>query len=112
MVTTQINKTDQYYQITVHGEIDASSSIELDNQLENAFESNEKRILLDMTNLKYISSAGLGVFIARLEEMNEKNIRLVFFGLNENVKQVFSLLGLEELLTIVTDKEQAIVTLG
>jgi anti-sigma B factor antagonist len=112
MVKTQINKTDLYYEIAVDGEIDASSSIQLDNELENAFKSEEKKILLDMTHLQYISSAGLGVFIARLEEMKEKEISLVFFGLNENVKQVFSLLGLEELLTIVPDKEQAIVALG
>jgi anti-sigma B factor antagonist len=111
MVETEINKTENFYEIIVSGDIDASSSIALDNALETAFQTNEKNILLNLEGLKYISSAGLGVFISRLEEINEKSINLVFFGLQENVKQVFSLLGLEDLLTIYTTKSEAAASL-
>lgn len=111
MVKTTVNKTDNYYEISVIGEIDASSSIALDNELETAFQSDAKNILLDMQGLNYISSAGLGVFIARLEEIKEKELNLAFFGLQENVKQVFTLLGLEDLLTILPTKESAVESL-
>jgi anti-sigma B factor antagonist len=111
MVKTYVNKTEDYYEIIVEGDIDASSSILLDNELEKAFQNSEQKILLNLEGLNYISSAGLGVFIARLEEMKEKDILLVFFGLHRNVRQVFSLLGLEELLTISEDREKAISAL-
>ena len=112
MVETEINKTENFYEIIVSGDIDASSSIALDNALETAFQTNEKNILLNLEGLKYISSAGLGVFISRLEEINEKSINLIFFGLQENVKQVFSLLGLEDLLTIYATKSEATASLS
>lgn len=112
MLETTVNKTDTFYEITILGEIDASSSITLDNELEAAFQSEEKNILLNLEGLNYISSAGLGVFIARLEEVSTKSINLIFYGLQENVKQVFALLGLEDLLNIHPTRTEAIESIG
>ncbi|MEL7006626.1 MAG: STAS domain-containing protein [Bacteroidota bacterium] len=47
--------------------MDASSSIHLDNALQAAMESS-KSIVVDLSKLEYISSAGLGVFISYIEE--------------------------------------------
>lgn len=107
MVTIDSIDTEDLHEIIVNGEIDASSSIHLDNALETAFKK-YKTILINLEDLTYISSAGLGVFIARLEEMREKEVKMVLFGLNEKVKNVFSILGLEELLTIKQDKKEAL----
>lgn len=94
--------------ITVNGEIDAGSSIYLDNALKAAIENGEKKIVVDLSGLEYISSAGLGVFISHIDEFKLQNIELTLFGINESVKQVFDILGLEKLLTIVENKEAAI----
>ncbi len=94
--------------IHVKGEIDAGSSIYLDDAFKTALENKEKKIIADLSGLEYISSAGLGVFISHLDELKIQNIRLTLFGINESVKQVFDILGLEKLLTIVETKEQAI----
>jgi anti-sigma B factor antagonist len=98
---------NQIFEILVEGEIDASSSIHLDNAMETAF-SDHKKIMVNLEKLDYISSAGLGVFIARLQEIGEKNVQLILFGLNDKVRQVFNILGLEDLLNIVTDRKEAI----
>lgn len=94
--------------ISVYGEIDAGSSIHLDNALKEAMENEEKQIAVDLTGLDYISSAGLGVFISHLDEFANNNIQLVLFGINDSVKQVFDILGLEKLLTITETEEEAI----
>ncbi|SNS56725.1 anti-sigma B factor antagonist [Ekhidna lutea] len=105
-ITTE-NK-DGIHFITVNGEIDAGSSIYLDDALKNALGNGEKKIVADLSGLDYISSAGLGVFISHLDEFNQQKIQLTLFGINETVKQVFDILGLEKLLTIVESKEAAI----
>ncbi len=79
--------------------------------MKEAFES-EKKIMVDLSGLKYISSAGLGVFVSHLEEIKTRKIQLVLFGLSESVYQVFSLLGLPELIQIVNIKEEAISKLS
>jgi anti-sigma B factor antagonist len=93
--------------IVINGELDASSSILLDKAIGRAVSQNETNILIDCKNLNYISSAGLGVFMSYLQDFQDKNISLVLYGLNEKVRNVFEILGLDQLLTIVLSKEEA-----
>lgn len=99
---------DTYVLIEVDGDVDASSAIFLDKEIESSLEKNVERVLVDCTKLEYISSAGLGVFISYLKDFEAKNIVLVICGLSEKVKNVFQILGLDNLVNISTDKEAAI----
>ncbi len=110
MVDISTSKEGEKFLMEVKGEVDASSSIQLDDAFKSAL-STEKKIMVDLSGLEYISSAGLGVFVSHLEEIKAQNVHLVLFGLSESVQQIFSLLGLPELLEIVEGKEEAMKTL-
>ncbi|MGF1533084.1 MAG: STAS domain-containing protein [Bernardetiaceae bacterium] len=108
-----LTTTSSYYIIAVEGDVDASSSIELDNTLEELLQAQPpKHILVDCTDLQYISSPGIGVFTSRLEESEEKNIKIVLFGLNEKVFKVFRILGLDTLMDLVQDLPAAQQTIN
>jgi anti-sigma B factor antagonist len=94
--------------ISIIGEIDASSSIELDLAIAKSVGEGYKKILIDCHALEYISSAGLGVFMSYIEELRDKNIPFVLFGLKEKVLNTFSILGLADLLKIRANKEEAL----
>jgi len=106
MITIQTNKEDDFYILRVSGEVDASSSIYLDNKIGEIIKS-EKKILVDCHELQYISSAGLGVFMSYIHEMEEGEIKMVLYGLGNNVKNVFHILGLDQLINLVETKEDA-----
>ena len=108
MIEISTNKADDLYEITVNGEVDASSSIHLDNALSQAVENGESKIMVDCNSLSYISSAGLGVFMSYLEDFKSNQTSFVIFGLSEKVRHVFELIGLENLFKIVLTKEEAI----
>jgi len=110
MVDIKTTKENDTCRIVVVGEVDASSSIQLDNAIKAAFET-EKKIMVDLSGLEYISSAGLGVFVSHLEDIRS-GIDLVLFGLSESVLQVFELLGLPQLIQITTTEEEALAKLG
>ncbi len=93
--------------IMVVGEIDASSSIELDLTIAKSVGEGYSKILVDCSALEYISSAGLGVFMSYIEECKEREIKMVLFGMSDKVANTFSILGLNELLQIAKDKVQA-----
>ena len=93
--------------LVVIGEIDASSSIELDLTIAKSVGEGFRKILVDCTALEYISSAGLGVFMSYIEELKDKNIPMVLFGMKEKVANTFSILGLADLLNIRQNKEEA-----
>jgi anti-sigma B factor antagonist len=93
--------------IAVIGEIDASSSIELDLAIAKSVGEGFKKILVDCSALEYISSAGLGVFMSYIEEFKDKGVLMVLFGMKEKVENTFSILGLSDLLNIRATKQEA-----
>ena len=93
--------------IAVIGEIDASSSIELDLAIAKSVGEGFTKILVNCSALEYISSAGLGVFMSYVEEFNDKNISMVLFGMSEKVANTFEILGLNQLLKIAANKSEA-----
>lgn len=94
--------------ITLDGELDASSSVMLDEELSDPEIMKFTKILVDCKNLHYISSAGLGVFISHLQRFEDAQIKLIFFNMQDKVRNVFEILGLDLLMTIVSNYEEAI----
>lgn len=107
-MTISLNKEGTLCVISIEGEIDASSSIELDTAISDSLKKGERKILVDCSDLKYISSAGLGVFMSYLEDFEKQGIKIALYNMNEKVKSVFEILGLIDLISIVPTKEEAI----
>ncbi len=93
--------------MTLDGELDASSSVLLDEELSDPEIMKYSKILVDCQNLHYISSAGLGVFISHLQRFEDAQIKLIFYNMQDKVRNVFEILGLDLLMTIVSDYEEA-----
>src|SRR5882672_9753792 len=93
--------------LAIIGEIDASSSIELDLTIARSVGEGFRKILVDCSALEYISSAGLGVFMSYIEEFQDKHIRMVLYGMKEKVSNTFQILGLSDLLHISPNKQEA-----
>lgn len=94
-------------ELKVIGDLDANSSIELDEHLQASFSSGKYNFCIDCSELRYISSAGLGVFISHLELINHNNGRFVFFSMNNQVFETFKILGLHEVMQIAENKLDA-----
>lgn len=93
--------------LAIVGEIDASSSIELDLAIAKSVGEGFTRILVDCSALEYISSAGLGVFMSYIEEFRDKKITMVLYGMKDKVLNTFQILGLADLLHIRPGKQDA-----
>ena len=105
-------KENQFYILSIDGELDASSSITLDNAFTEALSKKENKILVDCSRLNYISSAGLGVFMSYLQDFENDNISMVLYQVSDKVKNVFTILGLDSLIRIVANKEEAITLMS
>lgn len=106
MVEIKNALVNDIYTIYVIGEVDASSSIYLDESISEAT-SKHKKIMVNCERLEYISSAGLGVFMSYINDMEENDIKLVIYGLSDKVKHVFQILGLDQLLKITRTEVEA-----
>ena len=108
MLSISILEENPHHILKVNGEIDASNSVQLDESIRDLAENGAKSILVDGSELEYISSAGLGVFMSYLEEFQDKGIQLKIFSLSPKVFEVFRILGLDQLISIVSTKEEAL----
>ncbi|MCH6199705.1 STAS domain-containing protein [Aquiflexum sp. LQ15W] len=108
MLNIEKHIEDGNWVLILTGEIDASNSVELDAAVSEVVQEGAKKILIDCSELDYISSAGLGVFMSYLDDFEENNVKMVIFDLKDKVFQVFHILGLDQLITIRPTKEEAL----
>jgi anti-sigma B factor antagonist len=112
MVQIDITVENEISSLLINGDVDASSSIQLDDALKKTIADGAVKIIIGCENLNYISSAGLGVFMSYIEDIKTKGIRMALYGLNDKVMNVFEILGLDQLLNIVSTKKDAIASIS
>ena len=84
------------------------SDVSIRDVLDQLREQGAKKILLDMTKLDFISSAGLRVLLATAQELKQDGGDLRVCSLNESVKEVFDLSGFSDLLMVLDDETEAL----
>ncbi|GAA4302786.1 STAS domain-containing protein [Nibribacter koreensis] len=107
----EIEQEQQAYILRLEGEMDASTCLEVDRAIEDALIRPISQLWIDCQKLQYISSAGLGVFISHLGTLDSLHIPMVLYGMSDQVRNVFELLGLHMIMTIVPSKEEAALQL-
>jgi len=98
---------EKYVSLSPKGELDANSSIHIDEKIGELIAAEKVNFHINCSELTYISSAGLGVFISYLDEITEKGGKIVFSDMKDNIRDVFDLLGLSQVVTIVKTAEEA-----
>ena len=86
--------------VCLKNRLDAMNSSDVQQALEPLL-NGIKHLRLDLSNLNYISSAGLRVLLFLRQEMEEKNGDMELLHVNQIVMDVFDVTGLLEDLTIV-----------
>ena len=94
--------------LSLKGELDAHTAAELEAAIEQCKQRGRYQIVVDGAQLHYISSAGLGVFMAFIEEIRDEGGDIKIAALQPKVFNVFDLLGFPMLFDIVETTEQAI----
>ncbi|MBC3541039.1 STAS domain-containing protein [Rufibacter sediminis] len=95
------------YILRLNGELDASTCLEVDKEIELALRKPIEQLWIDCEALSYISSAGLGVLISHMGTLEARNIHLVLYGMSDHVRNVFELLGLHQIMNIVPSRKDA-----
>lgn len=93
--------------LALEGFLDAHTAPHFEKVIEEEVSGGRLRLIVDCRKLSYISSAGLGVFMGYIEEIREQQGDIKICGLTPKVRQVFELLGFDNLYHIVDDVQAA-----
>jgi len=110
MPSFEIQQQDREGGITlvkIGGFLDAHTFQEFEKVLGDLYEEKKVRVIVDLSDLEYISSSGAGVFIGHIGEFQEEGGNIVIMAPRENVKDVFDLLGLSEIFLFGDDEDSA-----
>lgn len=94
--------------IDVKGYLDAHTAPELEGVFNKLLNQKQYQVVVNFNDLKYISSAGLGVFMAYVETMRDNKGDIKFSNMKENVYNIFDLLGFPILYEFYKEENDAI----
>jgi anti-anti-sigma factor len=98
--------------LRIRGRLDASTAGSLEQQFQRVLALGEKMLLVDLSQLDYISSAGLRAFLIITRELKSAGGKLALFTLQENVKNVFDITGFTGIFTIAPTQDEAVAALA
>jgi anti-anti-sigma factor len=94
------------------GRVDTTTSGDLEKRLLHHLEAGERRVLLDMDAVEYISSAGLRVLLLLAKRLKAADGEFVLCALGPPVRQVFELAGFVSIFRLEASRDQALARLA
>ena len=94
------------------GYLDAHTSPKFEEALQELVDEKRFKIIVNFTELNYISSAGLGVFMGFIEEIRNNGGDIKLSNMTPKVYKVFDLLGFPNLYEIFDREEEAFKKFG
>ena len=90
------------------GRVDSVSSGELERHLVSRLDAGERRLVIDLTGVEYISSAGLRVLLLAAKRLKPPAGALVLCGIGPSVRTVLELAGFMSLFVVEPARAQAL----
>jgi anti-sigma B factor antagonist len=92
----------------LNGYLDAHTASVLENNFSELIENDKYKIVVNFKDLVYISSAGLGVFMAFIEKIRENKGDIKLTSMSDKVYNIFDLLGFPLLYEIYKSEDEAV----
>lgn len=94
--------------ITISGRVDSSNASQLEEVLTNVVDEGQKNLVLDLSGLDYLSSAGLRHLVGTLKECRKRGGDLRIADPSERVDEVLRMAGLKSLFATYGDTTSAV----
>lgn len=86
--------------ISLRGEIDAYTVTELKEAFGTIMKKEGQEVIVDLEEVTYMDSTGLGVFISALKSAKEHNSELKLVNIQDRVYRLFQITGLDEIMDV------------
>ena len=94
------------------GRIDSTTAALLDERLAPLVGAARPRLVVDFSNVDYISSAGLRIMLLAARRVQEAGGHLALCGMGAAVRQVFYLAGFLPLFFICASRDEAVTSIA
>ena len=101
-------KINDFCVLKIEGRIDTTNFTNFEADINQLFNSGEKNIVFNCSDLNYISSSGLRVFLITQKKSISLNGKLHLCCLQPTIKEIFDISGFSTIFQIFDTQEQAL----
>jgi len=98
---------------TVSGELDHLQAERLRTQIDSAYDKSTCRhIVLDMANVNFMDSSGIGMIIGRYKNAEKRGGQLALANMSDSISRLYEISGLAKIILRTKTVTDALATLG
>ena len=85
----------------LEGRLDTAASIETEKAMSPLYECEKQDIIIDCTDLTYISSSGLRIFLGVMKNAKARNSHVYIRGISNDIRSIFTMTGFINLFDFI-----------
>lgn len=99
-INSKLDSTNSFWSINLEGELDVSTADKLKEHLYKLANEQVLDMKINLSNLDYIDSTGLGVMIGVLKKIKSEEKEIYIINPKSNVKKIFTITGLDKIFKV------------
>ncbi|MGL5347153.1 MAG: STAS domain-containing protein [Peptostreptococcaceae bacterium] len=99
-INSSLDNQNNFWSVALEGELDVSTADKLKEYLHKLADEQVIDMKIDLTNLDYIDSTGLGVIIGVLKKLKTSDKEIYIMNPKSNVKKIFTITGLDKIFKV------------
>lgn len=102
----KVDKQDRATVLTLRGEIDVYTAPRLRQAIVDLVEEGERHLIVDMDNVDFLDSTGLGVLVGGLKRVKTNEGSLSIVITQDKILKIFEITGLDKVFPIKTSLDE------
>ncbi len=108
-----LEKRDNVLCVRLEGELDHHTALELREKVDSALETEGlTHILLNLKELSFMDSSGLGVILGRYKYVKTLGGEMVVCSISPHIKRLFEMSGMFKIVKLASNEMDALYVLG
>jgi len=103
-----LKETNDVVIISLIGTLDTNTSPEAEVEINKSLENGANKMAIDLENTRYVSSAGLRIFLATAKKMMAKSGNVILCRPNDIVKEILHVSGFNKIIDVRGSVEEAL----
>lgn len=96
----------------LQGHLDGNTALEVEHAIAAALKAGRNRLVMDLAGLRYIASAGVGVFISGQHQVQSGGGTFILAQPSAAVREVFVMLNLDQIMAISDTLDAGVAAAG
>ncbi|MGQ9629914.1 MAG: STAS domain-containing protein [bacterium] len=94
--------------LRLSGDLDATSAFEISSKVRIHFDDKRERVVLDMSDVGYVNSAGLGSLVSLTKRADSQGVQLIIAALRPDVEKIVKETRIDSIIKICPTVEGAL----